>query len=102
MSVTASPLASSLKSSEAELPQITHWVAGARVVGASGRFADVYHPASGQVQARVPLADEAEVDKAVAAASAAFPEWSAQPPLRRARETLYELGAAAAHLTGVA
>jgi hypothetical protein len=52
----------------------------------SGRFSDVFHPASGNVQARVPLATRAsEVDAAVAAAAAAFPAWAAQPPLRRAR-----------------
>jgi malonate-semialdehyde dehydrogenase (acetylating)/methylmalonate-semialdehyde dehydrogenase len=45
----------------------------------------VYNPATGQVQALVPLASRAELDAAVAAAQAAFPEWSAQPPLRRAR-----------------
>jgi malonate-semialdehyde dehydrogenase (acetylating)/methylmalonate-semialdehyde dehydrogenase len=37
------------------------------------------------VQLRVPLASDAEVDRAVAAAAAAFPEWSSQPPLRRVR-----------------
>jgi malonate-semialdehyde dehydrogenase (acetylating) / methylmalonate-semialdehyde dehydrogenase len=83
--VTASPLAASLKPSEAKLPQVTHWISGDRVEGASGRFAEVFHPASGQVQARVPLASDAEVDRAVGAAADAFPEWSSQPPLRRAR-----------------
>jgi malonate-semialdehyde dehydrogenase (acetylating)/methylmalonate-semialdehyde dehydrogenase len=62
-----------------------HWISGARIAGTSGRFSDVYHPATGHVQARVPLATTAEVDSAVAAATAAFPDWSAQPPLRRAR-----------------
>ena len=37
------------------------------------------------MQALVPLANRAELDAAVAAAQAAFPAWSAQPPLRRAR-----------------
>jgi malonate-semialdehyde dehydrogenase (acetylating)/methylmalonate-semialdehyde dehydrogenase len=37
------------------------------------------------VQAQVPLASDAEVDAAVGAAAAAFPGWSSQPPLRRAR-----------------
>src|SRR5271168_3807796 len=83
--VTAAPLGTSLKSSDANVPQITHWFAGARVGGSSGRFADVFHPASGQIQSRVPLASAGEVDQAVAAASAAFPDWSSQPPLRRAR-----------------
>ncbi|WP_254061452.1 CoA-acylating methylmalonate-semialdehyde dehydrogenase, partial [Granulicella sp. L60] len=33
----------------------------------------------------VPLANRADMEKAVAAAEAAFPSWAAQPPLRRAR-----------------
>jgi len=45
----------------------------------------VYNPASGELQATVALATPAEVDTAIVAAAAAFPEWSAQPPLRRAR-----------------
>ena len=53
--------------------------------GTSGRFGDVYNPASGELQAKVALATPAEVDTAVAAAAAAFPDWSSQPPLRRAR-----------------
>jgi len=68
-----------------DLTELSHWIAGAPVSGHSGRFADVFHPATGGIQARVPLASQAEVDAAVVAAAAAFPEWSAQPPLRRAR-----------------
>jgi malonate-semialdehyde dehydrogenase (acetylating)/methylmalonate-semialdehyde dehydrogenase len=45
----------------------------------------VYNPATGQVQALVPLANSAELNAAVASAEAAFPAWAAQPPLRRAR-----------------
>src|ERR1700733_6344351 len=81
---TASAFAST--SATATAPQdLSHWIAGARVPGSSGRFSDVSHPASGQVQARVPLATVEEVDQAVQAAAAAFPDWSSQPPLRRAR-----------------
>ena len=69
----------------AAVTEITHWINGAPVAGTSGRFSDVFHPASGRVQSHVPLATAAEVDAAVAAAAAAFPDWSAQPPLRRAR-----------------
>src|SRR5665213_1296490 len=64
---------------------LSHWIAGTNAPGSSGRFADVYHPASGRVQSRVPLASVDEVDQAVKAAAAAFPEWSSIPPLRRAR-----------------
>src|SRR6202045_4095401 len=83
MSVTATlthPLPAGHKQRE-----VHHWVNGQTLTGTSGRFGDVYNPASGELQARVALATPAEVDIAVAAAAAAFPEWSAQPPLRRAR-----------------
>ena len=64
---------------------VTHWIGGKAVAGVSGRSSDVYNPATGLVQAKVPLANKAEMDQAVAAAQAAFPGWAAQPPLRRAR-----------------
>ena len=67
------------------ITELNHWINGVPTPSTSNRFADVYHPASGRIQSRVPLATAAEVDAAVAAATAAFPEWSAQPPLRRAR-----------------
>ncbi|MGO4211962.1 aldehyde dehydrogenase family protein, partial [Terriglobus sp. YAF25] len=65
--------------------EITHWIGGAERAGTSGRFGDVYNPATGHVQAKVPLANRQELEAAVAAAREAFPGWSAQPPLRRAR-----------------
>src|ERR1700736_5263287 len=71
--------------SAANLRDIPHWIAGKPVPGTSGRSGKVYNPATGQVQAMVPLANRAELDAPVAAATATFPEWSAQPPLRRAR-----------------
>ena len=45
----------------------------------------VYNPASGQVIARVALAESADVDVAVRAAAEAFPGWAATSALRRAR-----------------
>src|SRR3972149_3258903 len=41
--------------------ELSHFIDGARVPGRSGRFADVYNPATGEVTARVPLAAAAEV-----------------------------------------
>jgi malonate-semialdehyde dehydrogenase (acetylating)/methylmalonate-semialdehyde dehydrogenase len=72
-------------SGQPKLREITHWIAGEKVAGTSGRFGDVYDPATGLVQARVPLANRAELERAVATAQRAFPGWAAQPPLRRAR-----------------
>jgi malonate-semialdehyde dehydrogenase (acetylating)/methylmalonate-semialdehyde dehydrogenase len=67
------------------ITELHHWIAGSPTPGTSDRFADVYHPATGRIQSRVPLAAESEVNAAVIAAAAAFPDWSSQPPLRRAR-----------------
>jgi malonate-semialdehyde dehydrogenase (acetylating)/methylmalonate-semialdehyde dehydrogenase len=83
MSVT-STLPSSL-SAEKKMREVSHWINGKTVSGTSGKFGDVFNPATGSLQAKVALATPAEVDAAVAAAAAAFPSWSAQPPLRRAR-----------------
>ena len=83
MSVT-STLAQPLPASR-KLREVHHWINGQTALGTSGRFGDVFNPASGEIQARVALATPTEVDTAVSAASAAFPEWSEQPPLRRAR-----------------
>ena len=65
--------------------QLSHFIDGQRAAGASGRFDDVFDPAEGRVSARVPIADAADVDAAVASAKAAFPAWSETPPLKRAR-----------------
>ena len=64
---------------------LTHWISGKHVEGTSGRSGDVYNPATGEVGSRVPLASKAELDTAVEAAKAAFPDWAATPPLTRAR-----------------
>ncbi|MEO1406969.1 MAG: CoA-acylating methylmalonate-semialdehyde dehydrogenase [Pseudomonadota bacterium] len=65
--------------------EIDHFVAGEISRGSSGQFGDVYNPNTGDVQARVQLATEAEVEIAVEAAKAALPAWAATNPQRRAR-----------------
>jgi malonate-semialdehyde dehydrogenase (acetylating)/methylmalonate-semialdehyde dehydrogenase len=62
-----------------------HWIGGERVAGDGRNYGDVFDPAVGEVTARVPLGDAALVDRAVAAARAAFTGWAATPPLLRAR-----------------
>ena len=64
---------------------ITHFIDGASLVGASGRYGDVFNPNTGEVQAKVALASAAEVDLAVQAALRAQPNWAATNPQRRAR-----------------
>ena len=65
--------------------EIGHFIGGKPVAGTSGRTADVFNPASGEVTGKVALASTAEVDAAVEAANAAWPAWASMPPLRRAR-----------------
>ena len=67
------------------MQDLTHYINGERVAGTSGRFADVMNPATGEVQARVPLASSAEIDRAVEIAASVQPAWAAVNPQRRAR-----------------
>ena len=67
------------------LTHIGHHIHGNSVEGNSGRLQDVFNPATGNVSAQVALAGVDEVSLAVQSAQAAFPGWSAMPPIRRAR-----------------
>jgi len=67
------------------IANIDHYIGGKVVAGTSGRHQDVFNPATGAVSGKTALASTAEVDKAVAAAQAAFPAWNDTSPLRRAR-----------------
>ncbi len=67
------------------MEEIGHWINGQRVAGTSGRFADVYNPATGEVQAKVALASVDEMSYAVAEAAKAQVAWGATNPQRRAR-----------------
>jgi malonate-semialdehyde dehydrogenase (acetylating)/methylmalonate-semialdehyde dehydrogenase len=64
---------------------IRHFVNGEAFDGASGRFGDVFDPNIGEVQARVALADAADMDRAVQAAADAQVGWAQVNPQRRAR-----------------
>ena len=65
--------------------EIGHFIGGKTVAGKSGRFADVYDPNTGEVQAKVALASADEMAEAVANAAAAQPAWAAKNPQVRAR-----------------
>lgn len=85
MSTAVVPDLTTSTTSSTTVRAIPHWINGRAVAGTSGRSGNVYNPATGQVQATVPLANSEELNAAIDAAAAAFPEWSSQPPLRRAR-----------------
>jgi len=55
---------------------IKNYINGALVPAESGEYFDNVNPAIGQVYSHIPDSDERDVEKAVAAAKAAFPEWS--------------------------
>jgi len=67
------------------MQEIGHWINGARVAGTSGRYGEVYNPATGELQARVALASPEELAHAIAEAEKAQIGWAATNPQRRAR-----------------
>ncbi|AUH66266.1 CoA-acylating methylmalonate-semialdehyde dehydrogenase [Paracoccus zhejiangensis] len=67
------------------MKEIHHWIDGKEYKGTSGRFSDVYNPATGEVQAKLSLATKDELDAAVASAAKAQVAWGATNPQRRAR-----------------
>ncbi|MGH3305802.1 MAG: aldehyde dehydrogenase family protein, partial [Streptosporangiaceae bacterium] len=62
----------------------THWINGKPWTGEAARSGDIYNPATGRVSGTVDYAGKAEVDAAVAAASAALPGWRETSLVRRA------------------
>ena len=65
--------------------EIGHFINGKEVKGKSGRTAEIFNPATGEVQATVALASKAELDEAVTLAEKAQPKWASTNPQRRAR-----------------
>jgi malonate-semialdehyde dehydrogenase (acetylating) / methylmalonate-semialdehyde dehydrogenase len=64
---------------------VGHWIGGRPVADEAARAQEVFDPATGKVTRRVTLADAGLVDRAVASAAAALPQWADTPPIRRAR-----------------
>ncbi len=63
--------------------KLTHYINGQWTEAHSSEWRDVVNPATGELLASVPLADAADVNRAVEAAAAAFPEWRRTPPQDR-------------------
>jgi malonate-semialdehyde dehydrogenase (acetylating)/methylmalonate-semialdehyde dehydrogenase len=63
---------------------IPHWIGGRTVTGSGARL-PVFNPASGTIMREVALATAADVEAAVASATAAQPAWAQIPAVRRAR-----------------
>ncbi|MCX8501266.1 MAG: CoA-acylating methylmalonate-semialdehyde dehydrogenase [Alphaproteobacteria bacterium] len=65
--------------------EIGHFIGGKSVKGQSGRWADVYNPATGKVESKVALASRSELATAVDNCKQAQRAWGATNPQRRAR-----------------
>lgn len=61
--------------SEHSVPLIQHWIDGAFSAGASKRNTPVYDPAVGKHTRSVAMANQLDIDAAVAAAKSAYPAW---------------------------
>jgi aminomuconate-semialdehyde/2-hydroxymuconate-6-semialdehyde dehydrogenase len=64
--------------------ELKNFIGGELRASASGRWFDVYEPATGQIYARGAQSDAADVAAAVAAAQSAFPGWREQAAAQRA------------------
>jgi len=62
------------------ITRLTNYINGQWTGSRSSEWRDVINPATGEVLARVPLADASEVNAAVEAAASAWPEWRRTPP----------------------
>src|ERR1700677_101787 len=62
------------------LTKVPNYVSGQWVESTATEWLEVTNPATGETIARTPLSDAAEVNAAVEAAAAAYPEWRRTPP----------------------
>src|ERR1700735_2946573 len=62
------------------ITKVPNYVNGQWVESSATEWLDVTNPATGEIIAKAPLSDAAEVNAAVEAAAAAYPEWRRTPP----------------------
>ena len=60
--------------------RVPHYINGQWIDSRSNDWQEVLNPATGEVLAQVPLADLSQVNAAIEAAAAAYPEWRRTPP----------------------
>ena len=63
-----------------DILRVSQYINGRWVESKVAEWQDVVNPATGEVLARVPLADAAEVTAAIEVAAAAYPQWRRTPP----------------------
>jgi malonate-semialdehyde dehydrogenase (acetylating)/methylmalonate-semialdehyde dehydrogenase len=83
--VTSAQATADPEQQTAATPAIPLWIGGREVSARGARRREITNPATGRVIRTAPFASDADVDAAVAAARAAWPQWREMPALRRAR-----------------
>src|SRR5690349_17983343 len=81
---------------------LDHFIAGRSVAPGSRDYLDKLDPRTGDRIARVASGNEADVDQAVRAAAAAFPEWRDRRPMERGRVMLEMARAIRKHIKRLA
>jgi len=66
------------------MEKLQNYIDGALVAPAKGKYIDNYNPSTGKVYSLIPDSDEEDVQRAVEAATKAFPEWSGMNKEKRA------------------
>ena len=70
------------------MKKLQNFINGKSVDGASGETTTLINPATGQAFATAPNSNAADIDKAMKAASDAFPIWRDSTPSQRQRALL--------------
>ena len=73
-----------------EVKVVKPFINGRFVESETQKYTDAYNPNTGEVIAKVPCCTKDEVERAIAAAKAAFPAWSGTPVIKRV-QVLYKL-----------
>jgi len=76
---------------------LTNFINGERVAAADGQTTDLINPSTGEVFASAPLSGDEDVNRAYAAAEAAFVEWGETTPGERQKALLAIADALEAH-----
>jgi malonate-semialdehyde dehydrogenase (acetylating)/methylmalonate-semialdehyde dehydrogenase len=71
------------------IEKLKPFINGKFVESSSSKYMDIYDPSTGEVIAQTPCCTSSEVESAIGAAKAAFPEWSNTPCAKRV-EVLYK------------
>ncbi|MDR0636253.1 MAG: CoA-acylating methylmalonate-semialdehyde dehydrogenase [Treponema sp.] len=73
-----------------EIKVVKPFINGQFVESETQKYTEAYNPNTGEVIAKVPCCTKEEVERAIAAAKAAFPAWSGTPIIKRV-QVLYKL-----------